>query len=346
MAKETKTQAPLLQVQELKMYFTSRGFFGGEKSCVKAVDGVTFSIQEGQTFGLVGESGCGKTTTGKCVLRINEPTEGKIWFGGADITHFSKAELKKIRRQIQMIFQDPYGSLDPRQSAASIVQEALTAGGEKFRTKNELEDQVNALLETVGLSKELGGRYPHEMSGGQRQRLGIARALACDPKLIVCDEPVSALDVSIQAQIINLFKKLQRDFNLTYLFIAHDLGVVQHIADIIGVMYLGELVEVMDSEQLYREASHPYSNALLAAVPTTNYAEEHSRERVILAGETPSPLHKPSGCAFHPRCPYATAECSQKKPALREIAPGHMVACLHPRGAIPDEKGEAGNGKI
>ncbi len=315
---------PLLQVIDLKKYFP----FGSKKEnrAVKAVDGVSFLINEGKTFGLVGESGCGKTTTGKCILRIHVPTDGKIIFDDIDIANMSDRELAPIRRDIQLIFQDPYGSLDPRQSIGSILKEAITADHAKH-SKDEINSRIKELLEMVELSFDMRERYPHELSGGQRQRLGIARALACKPRLIVCDEPVSALDVSIQAQIINLFRALQLKLGLTYLFIAHDLAVVKHIADDIGVMYLGCLVEKMNAAVFHENPLHPYTQALLSAVPTTNYDVEKTRERIVLEGEVPSPVHAPSGCPFHPRCIYASEKCSQEKPELRKVAENHEVAC-------------------
>ena len=264
----------LLKVENLKMYFpAAKSLFGKTTSCVKAVDDVSFEVEKGKTFGLVGESGCGKTTTGKCILRITNPTEGHIYYKGKDISRASKEEIKSIRREIQLIFQDPYGSLDPRQSAYSIIKEAVVTGKEKY-TESEVAARVKELLEIVELLPEMGDRYPHEMSGGQRQRLGIARALACNPELIVCDEPVSALDVSIQAQVINLFQSLQERLGLTYVFIAHDLAVVRHIADVIGVMYLGHIVEIMDAAEIYSNPVHPYTRALLSAVPITDYYVE------------------------------------------------------------------------
>ena len=288
----------LLKVENLKMYFpAAKAVFGKTTSCVKAVDDVSFEVEKGKTFGLVGESGCGKTTTGK-------------W----------------IRREIQLIFQDPYGSLDPRQSAYSIIKEAVVTGREKY-TEAAVAARVKELLETVELLPEMGDRYPHEMSGGQRQRLGIARALACNPELIVCDEPVSALDVSIQAQVINLFQSLQERLGLTYVFIAHDLAVVRHIADVIGVMYLGHIVEIMDAAEIYTNPIHPYTKALLSAVPITDYYEEKKRNRILLEGEVPSPIHAPSGCPFHPRCAYATDACRTEVPSLKDAGGGHLVAC-------------------
>ncbi len=319
----------LLKVENLKMYFSAeKSLLGKTLSSVKAVDNVSFEVEKGKTFGLVGESGCGKTTTGKCILRINKPTAGKIFYKGQDITKMSKHAFRSIQRQIQLIFQDPYGSLDPRQSAGSIIREAILADG-KHHSSAEVTKRVNELLETVEMLPEMGARYPHEMSGGQRQRLGIARALACDPELIVCDEPVSALDVSIQAQVINLFKNLQKQLGLTYVFIAHDLAVVRHIADTIGVMYLGHIVEIMDAEELYLHPMHPYTRALLSAVPITDYYAEKARHREVLPGEVPSPIHAPAGCPFHPRCSLATDICRKCRPELKDQGDGHCVACHH-----------------
>ncbi len=321
---------PLLQVEDLKMYFpAARNTMGRPTSFVKAVDGVSFTIEEGKTFGLVGESGCGKTTTGKCILRVNDPTGGRIVYDGKDITRLGHRQLRPIRREIQLIFQDPYGSLDPRQSVFSVVREAVVADGRRH-TRQEIRDRVDELLTLVELDPSLGSRFAHEMSGGQRQRLGIARALACQPRLIVCDEPVSALDVSIQAQIINLFKELQEKLGLTYLFIAHDLAVVRHIADRIGVMYLGHIVEIMEAEELYLHPRHPYTRALLSAVPITDYYEEQKRQREVLTGEVPSPISAPSGCPFHPRCAFADSRCTAQRPELRDLGGGHETACFRP----------------
>ena len=317
----------LLQVENLKMHFPVRsGFLRQNKSVVKAVDGVSFEIHAGETFGLVGESGCGKTTVGKCILGILNPTGGKICFDGREISASKQKSVNLNHRDIQLIFQDPYGSLDPRQSAYAMLKEALLIDTHGLN-QDAVTEKINSLLQTVGLSPEIGMRYPHELSGGQRQRLGIARALACDPKLIVCDEPVSALDVSIQAQIINLFRELQDRLGLTYLFVAHDLAVVRHIANRIGVMYLGELVEVIEAADLYTEAIHPYTLALLSAVPTTDYYAERERTRIILQGEVPSPTNKPAGCPFHPRCIYATDKCRSVCPELRNVGEGHFVSC-------------------
>lgn len=317
----------LLSVDHLKLYFpVASGSLRNKKTYVKAVDDISLSVARGKTFGLVGESGCGKTTAGKCILRILKPTDGSIVYEGKEIATATDRELHPIRREIQLIFQDPYGSLDPRQSVYSILKEAIVTD-RKPHTRKQVDFRVSELLRLVELSDEMRDRYPHEMSGGQRQRLGIARALACDPKLIVCDEPVSALDVSIQAQIIKLFKKLQAQLGLTYVFIAHDLAVVKHIADTVAVMYLGSIVELMDAEELYANPVHPYTKALLSAVPITDYAVERQRKRIILQGEVPSPIHAPTGCPFHPRCAYATEICKQRKPLLLPYGEGHEVAC-------------------
>lgn len=323
----TEKNMPLLKVEGLKMYFPAETtLFGSPKKFVKAVDDISFDIEEGKTFGLVGESGCGKTTAGKCILRIYKPSEGKIIYRGHDIANLSERELVPYRREIQLIFQDPYGSLDPRQAIGDIVREAIAADG-KRRQKGEIKDRIDELLSLVELDPAMADRYPHELSGGQRQRIGIARALACNPKLIVCDEPVSALDVSIQAQIINLFEELQSKLNLTYLFIAHDLAVVRHIADVTAVMYLGHIVETMASNELYQHPLHPYTKALMSAVPITNYDVERNRTRIVLEGEVPSPIHAPKGCPFHPRCRYAKECCRQEMPQLTDVGGGHFVAC-------------------
>ena len=328
--KKEKKDNVLLSVRDLQMHFPIiKGFFNKPVGYVKAVDGVSFDIKEGETFGLVGESGCGKTTTGKCILRIHKPTGGEIMYNGVDLAKMDANAMGPIRRELQMIFQDPYSSLDPRQSVFSIVEEAIKAD-RLPHTREEIDDRVNELLTIVGLDPMLSMRFPHEMSGGQRQRLGVARALACNPRLIVCDEPVSALDVSIQAQIINLFMDIQKKMNLTYLFVAHDLAVVRHISDRIGVMYLGRIVEITSSVELYDNPIHPYTQALLSAVPTTDYYEEKKRNRIALRGEVPSPINMPSGCPFHPRCPYATDECKTKVPELKEYGKNHLAACHHP----------------
>ncbi len=321
---------PIIKVENLKMYFPLyKGLIQKVYAEVKAVDDVSFEVYEGETFGLVGESGCGKTTTGKSIIRILNPTAGKVLYKGRDIAFLKPAEIKDFRRELQMVFQDPYGSLDPRQSVYSILKDAIIADKQPH-THEEVKKRVIELLELVDLSREMMARYPHELSGGQRQRLGIARALACNPKVIVCDEPVSALDVSIQAQIINLFERLQKELGLTYIFVAHDLAVVRHIANRIGVMYLGHLVEVMDSGEMYRNSRHPYTQALLSAVPTTDYYAEKERSRILLEGEVPSPINAPSGCPFHPRCRYCTDECKKSMPPLKDIGNNHFIACFNP----------------
>jgi oligopeptide transport system ATP-binding protein len=319
---------PILEVRNLVKHFTvGGGLFGGPRGVVRAVDDVSFTLQRGETLGLVGESGCGKTTTGRCILQLEVPTSGHVIFEGRELTGLGDTELRTVRRRIQVIFQDPYSSLNPRMTVGQIIAEPLAVHG-IVRSAGARRDRVRDLLSRVGLLPQHAHRYPHELSGGQRQRVGIARALAMEPSLIICDEPVSALDVSIQAQIINLLEDLQAEFGLTYLFIAHDLAVVRHISDHVAVMYLGKIVEVADRKSLYDEPLHPYTRALLAAVPIPDPALEARRERVVLGGEVPSPLNPPSGCVFHPRCPIAIARCRDVVPELREIKPGHWAACI------------------
>lgn len=329
MNKELNRGTNILEVNDLKMYFPIlRGILKKRVADVKAVDGVSFYLKKGETLGLVGESGCGKTTVGRCVLRMYNPDQGQILFEGENILEYSTKKIKEVRKEIAVIFQDPYSSLDPRQSAGSIVAEPLIIH-QLMDNKSEIKDRVAELFRTVGLDPGMSNRYPHQFSGGQRQRLGIARAIASDPSLIICDEPVSALDVSIQAQIINLLEELQAGFKgLSYLFIAHDLAVVRHISDRIAVMYLGHIVEVTDSLTLYKNPLHPYTRALLSAVPIADPVVEENREHIILKGEVPSPINPPDGCPFHPRCPLAKPECKLEVPLLRTINDEHQVACI------------------
>jgi oligopeptide transport system ATP-binding protein len=321
-----KLVVSLLEVQNLKVHFpVKHGVFSRARAHVRAVDDVSFSIEPGETVGLVGESGCGKTTLGRAIVRLTEPTSGRVLFDGEDIAHLNRRELRSRRRKLQMIFQDPYGSLNPRMTVADIVGEALDihalANGRSAR-----QNRIEELLEAVGLDTEHARRYPHEFSGGQRQRIGIARALAVEPRLIVCDEPVSALDVSVQAQIINLLQDLQQRRGIAYLFIAHDLAVVEHISRRVLVMYLGRVVELADSRDIVNAPKHPYTQALISAVPEVN--PDTKRQRIILPGDVPSPIHPPSGCPFHPRCPIAQLpRCAEEIPALREVSKQHWAAC-------------------
>lgn len=316
----------LLTVENLKQHFVQyRGVFGGQKSVVKAVDGVSFHIDQSETLGLVGESGCGKSTLGRSILRLNEPTSGRVTFLDEDVTLADKARMRELRQNMQIIFQDPFASLNPRMTVGNIIEEALII--HKFASgSKERQDRVKEILSLVGLRKESIGRYPHEFSGGQRQRIGIARALAVNPQFIVCDEPISALDVSIQAQIINLMQDLQYTLGLTYLFIAHDLHVVRHIASRIAVMYLGNIVEIGESKRVYDEPKHPYTQALLSAVPTPNPFKKS--KRILLSGEIPSPIDPPSGCKFHTRCPYVMDKCKVEVPKLTQIGKRQEVACF------------------
>ncbi|PYM40271.1 MAG: peptide ABC transporter substrate-binding protein [Candidatus Rokuibacteriota bacterium] len=319
---------PLLEVRNLvKHFYVSGGLFGGREGVVRAVDDVSFAIHRGETLGLVGESGCGKTTTGRCILQLERPTRGQILFEDRDLATLGPEELRAVRRRMQVIFQDPYSSLNPRMTVGQIITEPL-AVHRIVPDPVKREARVQELLGHVGLLPQHARRYPHQLSGGQRQRVGIARALAMEPALIVCDEPVSALDVSIQAQIINLLEDLQREFGLTYLFVAHDLSVVRHISDRVAVMYLGRIVELADRKALYDDPLHPYTRALLSAVPIPDPELEARREHIVLGGEVPSPLHPPSGCVFHPRCPIAIDRCRAVVPELREIKPGHWAACI------------------
>jgi len=337
----------LLRVEDLKVYFPIKSgiLFDRHVGDVKAVDGVSFEIKKGETLGLVGESGCGKTTVGRTILRLYDPTEGRIFFEGDDISSMSQKQMQMLRGRMQMVFQDPYSSLNPRQSVGNLISEPLKihgiSSGDKARARAE------ELLEIVGLPKSATARYPHEFSGGQRQRIGLARSLALNPDLIVADEPVSALDVSIQAQMINLLEELQDEFDLTYLFIAHDLAVVRHISDRVAVMYLGKIVEVADADALYASPRHPYTMALLSAVPIPDPMVEESRERILLKGDLPSPANPPKGCRFHTRCPFRQPErCDTEDPELRTLADGHVAACHYAEEIIEGrikahESGEA-----
>ncbi len=318
----------LLNVQGLKMYFpvTAGLIFQRKIADVKAVDGITFDVKKGETLGLVGESGCGKSTTGRAILQLYKPTAGSVNFGGTELTKLHAGDMRRMRRKMQMIFQDPYASLNPRMSVGSIIGEPLQIHG-LSKGGRARKERIQDLMRVVGLNPYYANRYPHEFSGGQRQRIGIARALAVEPDFIVADEPVSALDVSIQAQIINLMEDLQQQFGLTYLFIAHDLSVVRHISDRVGVMYLGRMMELADRNELYENPLHPYTKALLSAVPVPDPAVERTRERIILTGDVPSPLRPPSGCVFHTRCPIAIEECRQAIPEWRDVGGGHLVAC-------------------
>jgi peptide/nickel transport system ATP-binding protein len=330
----------LLEVEDLRKHFPiQRGLLRRVVGSVKAVDGVSFAVQEGETLGLVGESGCGKTTTGRCVIRLIDPTTGTVRFRSrllsasgepqmVDLLELDRESMKTLRREIAMVFQDPVGSLNPRMSVIDLVSEPLITHG--WRTRSEIEERVIRLLQAVGLRPEHMRRYPHEFSGGQRQRIGIARALALNPRLVVCDEPVSALDVSIQAQILNLLQDLQQELHLTYLFVAHDLSTVEHISDRVAVMYVGKLVEVAETEELFNHPRHPYTEALMSAVPKPD--PDLRTERIVLAGEVADPSNPPSGCHFHPRCSYAQERCKTEEPGLQEITPAHYVSCHYAAG--------------
>ena len=321
---------PILKLEGLKKHFntTTGGAFNKQKAVLKAVDGIDLEVAPGETIGLVGESGCGKTTAGRTILKLYEPTEGKIIFDGEDITNLSAAKMKPYRRQMQMIFQDPYASLNPRQTVGTIIANMFDIQG--ITPPGGVENEVRGLMERVGLNPEHINRYPHEFSGGQRQRIGVARAIALKPKLIVADEPVSALDVSIQAQVVNLLEDLQNEFNLSYIFVAHDLSVVQHISDRVVVMYLGKVMEQADKVDLFNKPRHPYTKALLSAVPVADPIEGRKRERIMLQGDLPSPINPPSGCVFNTRCWKATDKCRTEVPQLLEISPKHKVACHFP----------------
>ncbi|MDH3943029.1 MAG: dipeptide ABC transporter ATP-binding protein [Anaerolineae bacterium] len=317
----------LLSVQNLKKHFPiTRGLIiQRQVGTVKAVDGISFDIKEGETLGLVGESGCGKSTTGRTILQLHRPTEGKVFYNDVEISSLPDHDMRMMRRDIQIIFQDPYASLNPRMTVEQIVAEPLEVHG--IGNRRERRDRVRDLMDLVGLNPNFINRYPHEFSGGQRQRIGVARALALQPSFIVCDEPISALDVSIQAQVVNLLEDLQKRLGLTYLFIAHDLSMVRHISDRTAVMYLGKIVELADRDELYNNPLHPYTQALLSAVPIPDPPKERDHQRIILEGDVPSPVHPPTGCNFHPRCPVAIDVCSEEDPEWREVAPGHFAAC-------------------
>ncbi|PUU88013.1 ABC transporter ATP-binding protein [Halanaerobium sp.] len=315
----------LLEVKNLKKYFPVKaGVFKRTVAHVKAVDDISFAVKEGETLGLVGESGCGKSTTGRTILRLLEATEGKVIFDGKSIMDLDKKEMREVRRDMQIIFQDPYASLNPRMTVADIVGEPLDIH-KLAKNKQERNEKVKEILENVGLGEEYMNRYPHEFSGGQRQRIGVARALAVDPKLIIADEPVSALDVSVQAQVVNLLQDLQKEYGLTYLFIAHDLSVVKHISDRVAVMYLGKIVELTDKKELFKNPIHPYTQSLLSAIPEAD--PKKKKDRIVLEGDVPSPVDPPSGCRFHPRCPKAFEPCSVKEPEFKEYGDGHFAAC-------------------
>jgi oligopeptide transport system ATP-binding protein len=313
-------EKPILEVKNLQKHFHL-----GENKVLKAVDGLSFTIDRGETFGLVGESGCGKSTAGRTIIRLYEATGGEVLFNGEDVHKLKGKEREKLYRNMQMVFQDPYASLNPRMTVGKIIAEGIDIHG--LYSGKKRNERVSQLLNDVGLNEEHAGRFPHEFSGGQRQRIGIARALAIEPQFIIADEPISALDVSVQAQVVNLFKKLQKEHGLTYLFIAHDLAMVKHISDRIGVMYLGKLVEVATSDKLNAKPLHPYTQSLLSAIPIPDPELQKQRKRVILQGEIPSPLNPPSGCPFRTRCPYAMPECAATMPPFKEVEPGHFAAC-------------------
>lgn len=325
----TKSNEYLLEVKGLKKYFNiSKGWLKGEKQYLRAVDGIDFKVRHGETLGIVGESGCGKSTTANLLVRLLKPTAGEIIFDGKNLLKLSSEEMRKMRADIQMVFQDPFSSLNPRMRVFDIVAEPLLVHG-RSRGK-ELEQEVYELLDVVGLSRSYARRFPHEFSGGQRQRIGIARALALKPKLIICDEPVSALDVSIQAQILNLLNSLQNEFNLTYIFIAHGLPAVKHVSDHIAVMYLGKIVEIAPKEKLFQHSMHPYTEGLLAAIPISSPFQREDKKRIVLSGDIPNPANPPSGCRFHTRCSYCNEKCRNDVPELIETEPDHFVACHYP----------------
>ncbi|MEF9933924.1 MAG: dipeptide ABC transporter ATP-binding protein [Clostridium sp.] len=317
---------PLLEVKNLKKYFPiKKGLLGNKISYVKSVDDISFTINKGETLGLVGESGCGKTTTGRTILKLYEPTAGDIIYNGVNLSPLSSGQMQDYRKKMQMIFQDPYASLNSRMTVGDIIGEPIDI--HKIAKGQERKDRISYLLERVGLNSEHANRYPHEFSGGQRQRIGIARALAVEPEFIVCDEPISALDVSIQAQVVNMLEDLQSELGLTYLFIAHDLSMVKHISNRVGVMYLGNMVELAESNELYSNPLHPYTQALLSAIPIPDPEESRAKQRIILEGDIPSPIDPPAGCRFAGRCRYAKPECFETNPVVKEVSPGHQVAC-------------------
>ena len=338
------TQENLITLDELQVYYKLGGGLFSEARYVKAVDGVSLDIKKGETLGLVGESGCGKSTLGKAILRLTEPTGGRVFYNGKDLAHLPQSAMREQRKHLQMIFQDPFASLNPRMTVGAIIGEPLRTFG--LSNGKSVNERVQELMETVGLSRRFVKRYPHEFSGGQRQRIGIARALAVDPEFIVADEPISALDVSIQAQIMNLMEKLQAEKGLTYLFISHDLRAVRHLSDRVAVMYLGRIVELADGKQIYAEPLMPYSKALISAVPVPDPEVEATRERIILTGDVPSPINPPSGCPFHTRCPWAIDECKQIVPALVEIKPRHYAACIRINSEDPHIEHNEGKGVI
>src|SRR6476620_1739943 len=336
----------LISMQDLQVHYRLGGGLFSETKIVKAVDGVSLDIKKGETLGLVGESGCGKSTLGKAILRLTEPTGGKVLFNGKDLASLPQSGMREQRKHLQMIFQDPYASLNPRMTVGNIIGEPIRTFG--LKNGGSVDEKVQDLMETVGLNRRFTKRYPHEFSGGQRQRIGIARALAVDPEFIVADEPISALDVSIQAQIMNLMERLQAEKGLTYLFISHDLRAVRHLSDRVAVMYLGQIVELSDGREIYREPLMPYTIALISAVPIPDPEVEATRERIILHGDVPSPTNPPSGCRFHTRCPWAIDECKTIDPALAEIKPNHFAACIRINPENPDirENAKVGLGAI